>query len=59
MDARLLDVIISVICFCILIMLLGFLPIVMEEPVRVPHPQFLSSFSHFYGAGYLVNKQIA
>ena len=58
MDARLLDVIISVICFCILIILLGFLPLVMESGAA-----YLTAILVFIlalsGAGYLVNKQIA
>ena len=58
MDARLLDVIISVICFCILIILLGFLPMVMESGTA-----YLTAILVFIlalsGAGYLVNKQIA
>jgi len=58
MDARLLDVIISVICFCILIILLGFLPMVMEAG-----PAYITAILVFIlalsGAGYLVNKQIA
>jgi hypothetical protein len=58
MDARLLDVIISVICFCILIILLGFLPMVMEAGTA-----YLTAILVFIlalsGAGYLVNKQIA
>jgi hypothetical protein len=58
MDARLLDVIISVICFCILIILLGFLPMVMESGIA-----YLTAILVFIlalsGAGYLVNKQIA
>ena len=58
MDARLLDVIISVFCFCILIILLGFLPMVMESGTA-----YLTAILVFIlalsGAGYLVNKQIA
>ncbi|MCX6692429.1 MAG: hypothetical protein NTW33_10405 [Methanoregula sp.] len=58
MDARLLDVIISVICFCILIILLGFLPMVMESGTA-----YLTAILVFIlalsGAGYLVNKQIS
>jgi hypothetical protein len=58
MDARLLDVIISVICFCILIILLGFLPMVMEAGTA-----YITAILVFIlalsGAGYLVNKQIA
>jgi hypothetical protein len=58
MDSRLLDVIISVICFCILIILLGFLPMVMESGTA-----YLTAILVFIlalsGAGYLVNKQIA
>ncbi len=58
MDARLLDVIISVACFCILIILLGFLPMVIEAGTA-----YLTAILVFIlalsGAGYLVNKQIA
>jgi hypothetical protein len=58
MDARLLDVIISVSCFCILIILLGLLPMFMEAGIA-----YLTAILVFIltlsGAGYLVNKQIA
>jgi hypothetical protein len=58
MDARLLDVIISVSCFCILIILLGLLPMFMEAGTA-----YLTAILVFIlalsGAGYLVNKQIA
>jgi uncharacterized membrane protein YphA (DoxX/SURF4 family) len=58
MDARLLDVIISVTCFCILIVLLGLLPRFMEAGVA-----YVSAILIFIvtlsGAGYLVNKKIA
>ncbi|WAC06028.1 MAG: hypothetical protein OS112_05190 [Methanoregula sp.] len=58
MDARILDVIISVICFCILIILLGLLPMFMEAGTA-----YLTAILVFIlalsGAGYLVNKQIA
>ena len=58
MDARLLDVIISVICFCILIVLLGLLPGFMEAGIA-----YVSAILIFIlalsGAGYLVNKKIA
>jgi hypothetical protein len=57
MDARLLDVVISVICFCILIVLLGFLPRVMDAG-----PAYVSAILIFilalFGAGYLVNRKI-
>jgi hypothetical protein len=58
MDARLLDVIIGVICFCILIVLLGLLPRVMDAGTA-----YVSAILIFIlalsGAGYLVNKKIA
>lgn len=58
MDARLLDVIISIICFCILIVLLGLLPRFMESGTA-----YVSAILIFIlalsGAGYLVNKKIA
>jgi len=58
MDARLLDVITSVICFCILIVLLGLLPGFMEAGTA-----YVSAILIFIlalsGAGYLVNKKIA
>jgi hypothetical protein len=58
MDARLLDVIISVICFCILIILLGFLPMVMGAGTGYV-TAILVFILALSGAGYLVNKQIA
>jgi len=58
MDSRLLDVIISVLNFCILVVLLALLPMVMEPGVA-----YLTAITIFIvglsGAGYLVNKQIA
>ena len=58
MDARLLDVITSVICFCILIVLLGLLPRFMEAGTA-----YVSAILIFIlalsGAGYLVNKKIS
>jgi hypothetical protein len=57
MDARLLDVVISVICFCILIVLLGSLPRVMDAGTA-----YVSAILVFIlalsGAGYLVNTKI-
>ncbi|MCX6685395.1 MAG: hypothetical protein NTV10_01880 [Methanoregula sp.] len=58
MDARLLDVIISVINFFILVILLALLPMVMDAGIA-----YLTAVTIFIislsGAGYLVNKQIA
>jgi hypothetical protein len=58
MDARLLDVIIGVICFCILIVLLGLLPRLMDAGTA-----YVSAILIFIlalsGAGWLVNKKIA
>jgi hypothetical protein len=58
MDARLLDVIIGVICFGILIVLLGLLPRVMDAGTA-----YVSAILIFIlalsSAGYLVNKKIA
>lgn len=58
MDARLLDVMISVINFCILVILLALLPMVIEPGIA-----YLTAIIIFIaglsGAGYLVNKQIA
>jgi hypothetical protein len=57
MDARLLDVVISAICFCLLIVLLGFLPQVMDTGTA-----YVSAILIFMlalsGSGYLVNKKI-
>ena len=58
MDARLLDVVISVISFCILITLLALLPMVMNAGIA-----YLSAITFFIlvlsGAGYMVTQQIA
>jgi hypothetical protein len=58
MDARLLDVAISVISFFILITLLALLPMVMNAGIA-----YLTAIIVFIlvlsGAGYLVTKQIA
>jgi hypothetical protein len=57
MNARFLDVVIGVICFCLLIVLLGFLPMVMDAGTA-----YVSAILIFIlalsGAGYLVNKKI-
>jgi hypothetical protein len=57
MDERLLDVVIGVICFCLLLALLGFLPQVMD-----PGTAYVSAILIFIlalsGAGYLVNTKI-
>ncbi|MCX6681797.1 MAG: hypothetical protein NTY71_02250 [Methanoregula sp.] len=58
MDARLLDVVISVISFCILITLLALLPMVMNAGIA-----YLTAITFFIlvlsGAGYMVTQQIA
>ena len=59
MDARLLDVIISVIYFCILIVLLGFSPNSNGTRYRLFHCNYHCFIVALSGAGYLVNKQIA
>jgi hypothetical protein len=58
MDARLLDVIIGLVCFAILVILLAVLPIVMDAGIAylISILVFILALS---GAGYLVNKQIA
>ncbi len=58
MDARLLDVVISVICFCLLIALLGLLPRVMDAGTAYVSAVLIFILA-LSGAGYLVNKKIA
>jgi len=58
MDARLLDVVITVICFCLLITLLGLLPRVMDAGTAYVSAVLIFILA-LSGAGYLVNKKIA
>ena len=58
MDARLLDVVISVICFCLLITLLALLPKVMDAGTAYVSAVLIFILA-LSGAGYLVNKKIA
>jgi hypothetical protein len=58
MDSRLLDVVIGVVSFFVLIVLLLFLPVIIDAGIAYLTAiiVFILSLS---GAGYLVNKQIA
>lgn len=57
MDPRLLDIIIGLACFCLLLVLLGFLPQVMDAGMAYVSAILLFILA-LSGAGYVVNKKI-
>jgi hypothetical protein len=60
MDSRLLDAVIGLACFLILIVMLGFLPAAVPGNAGPAYvAAILIFFLALFGAGYLVNRQIA